>query len=73
MKFGKALKHLDKGEAVNRESWGNPFLFVEKIDALPLAEDVGPFLLYHGHGTKAVWTPSFDDMFAEDWRIVARE
>ena len=73
MKFGKALKYLDKGEAVNRESWGNPFLFIEKVSDLALADDVKPFLLYHGKDEKLVWTPSFDDMFAEDWRIVARE
>lgn len=60
MKFSAALEHLRDGEYLARDSWPTAdFVFIEGCGITKSTR----------HGDED-WTPSFDDLFAEDWYVV---
>jgi hypothetical protein len=82
MRFGKALKHLQKGAAVWREGWPvgsyvatvgyeNPTLqhVTGSIRVQRVDSNSRP---HHRVPIESPWSPTCEDMFATDWRSELR-
>lgn len=75
MNFGKAIEALKQGKRCARKIWNKTFLIHEYPDGgsvegyPPMAH--GYLCLKNSQGCmEPGWTPSTDDMLAEDWQIV---
>lgn len=86
MKFGTALMALESGRKVTRKGWHGkgmfvyfvgPDRYVAKTDAAKSIADEEGKVSYSGYfaiklpdGHVSVWTPSTEDLLADDWDLV---
>lgn len=62
--FDQILPQLKEGRSVTRESW------VNKIVDLYEFPDFYALLQTDAYGQMQVWTPTTEDILADDWRVV---
>lgn len=64
MTFDQILPQLKEGCSVTRKSW------VNKIVELYEFPTFYAFLQTDAYGQMNVWTPTVEDILADDWRVV---
>ena len=83
MDFSVILKAIKNGKKASRKNWNNEFVYLVpgstfKVSRHPLlgVYPEGKEISYHPHidkknedGTHSTWTPTQEDLMAENWEI----
>lgn len=64
MTFDQILPQLKRGYSVTREAWVNKIVELYEFSAFYA------FLQTDAYGQMNVWTPTVEDILADDWRVV---
>ena len=65
--FEKAVKLIDNGCKVKRKKWNNEYLSLYNIGTF---KKISIFLVNKKEMLSCKWSPSLDDLMAEDWEVV---
>lgn len=71
MDFGIALAHLKAGSKIARKGWNGKGMFVKGQFPDEHSKMSQPYIYIKGaKGQVLPWTPSQEDLFAEDWEVI---
>ena len=69
--FGHVLDAVGKGAKACRREWPEEILFIQVRAPVPSGLVTKPWLMVHDvHGDVYPWTPTQEDLLAQDWQIL---
>lgn len=73
MTFDEAMKHISEGGAARRDGWDEDNRYVKIVEiSFTGGNKVKTKALFFRGGAKLNWTPSQDDMSADDWKVASQ-
>lgn len=64
--FSEALKLIKSGLCLSRKNWDMRFKYVQKTT---ISENIPAIFCTMHNGESFLWTPTNDDIMAEDWFV----
>lgn len=72
MTFGSALEALKAGQRITRVAWNGRGMWLRLQRPDPSSKMTQPYLyVRNSRGDSAPWTPSHEDVLADDWAVTA--
>lgn len=69
MTFDQILPQLKDGRSVARESWGSKIVDIYEFISGFGDISILVFIQTDAYGQMKVWTPTAEDILADDWRV----
>lgn len=68
MNFSQALDRIKFGQPMTRNAWGDVATYVYRMNA----PDADKIKIHYSSGAESLWSPTTDDILANDWLDTVR-